>query len=282
MENQSVLGLCESVERNNETWELDPTLDDGAERTVWMCKKCPEDASCTRNALVNAKPWSFISEEMCRSYVARHLKVSGHHQMDEAAALIGAQYCCITSYQQTMADREAERDNAARAAAGQAAADKAWQDRHAGGGGGGGGRNRSRSPRRPRMPRTPSVHRRPAERASAIGAPLAAAPLASPSPGPGGDVIDVMPRMCSVLETLNDTVHRMAQNQASSGSSSASSALCVSGPIIHVETNVTLPVQHLRLVLSSVRAIRNAAENLTTMIPVLTAAEQALNQHLCN
>ena len=93
-------------------------------------------------------------------------------------------------------------------------------------------------------------------------------------------MLDIVPRMTAVLESMSERMSQMPMN-APSGSAGPG-ILCLNTPSLQMDVNVTLPASHLRLVLSSVRAFRNAAENLTTMIPVLTAAEQALNQHLQN
>jgi len=143
--------------KNEESWELPEEEDFGFDRTVWKCDRCPCFEACSSNAWTNGKVWSFIGEHRVRCYLARHLVYSTKHSYDVPDAMLMATTAVVTSREETAAERNAERREAASQAA--KAAKASGRGGRGGGfvggkGSGGGGRGRdrpftpSRSPRR--------------------------------------------------------------------------------------------------------------------------------------
>ena len=63
---------------------------------------------------------------------------------------------------------------------------------------------------------------------------------------------------------------------ASSGSGGAGAESLMHSSLHMVEGSVTILATHLRLMLSSLRQVRQATERLVTLVPVLQAGEQAM------
>jgi len=287
--------------KNDEEWELPEHEDYGESRILYKVVGCPAP-DCSHSSWNNGKCWSWISEYQCRCYLVRHLKVSTLHNADVADAMILASTAEMEITEQTAVDRQAERQENAEHAAKISA--KAKEKRPAargngggnGGGGGGGGsswRQRpphspSRSPRRsPRRSRSPPRHH-------AIGA-------APPKTPRQEEELGMAKTFASSIDQLNNTMKNL-------GSVFASGAVPVGSPTVRVPQQAALlnqgggtsssssgggvsilgqettavPTTHLRLLVQSIRQVRNSVEQLAVQIPVLNAAETAINQHICN
>ena len=78
------------------------------------------ESSCSTAAWGRAEAWSFVSEEVCRARVERHLAVSALHAMPAVDAKTMADLAEISSTEETYADRKRARDEAEKAARDQA------------------------------------------------------------------------------------------------------------------------------------------------------------------
>jgi hypothetical protein len=263
-------GPCPTILPNQETWLPTEEEDEGYDRNLYRCTSCPQD-HCSSTALKNAKLWSFISPEMVRCYMAHHLSMSSLHNLDDSQAMLSAAYAEITVETQTKEDRDSEREDLAKWGRGKGKSRAAASSR-----------DRSRSPPRfaPPEPRSPPrrlSRSQAAVRQDAIGAhPKGGAVAAAKSEA-------MMDRMTQAVETLSANVMTLQSRPQGHGVASSSQQLMIAAggsTIALTEPTVTLPVSHLRLVLNSVKALRSSAENLAALVPVLHAAEQALNNHL--
>jgi hypothetical protein len=90
-------------------------------------------------------------------------------------------------------------------------------------------------------------------------------------------------RMTHAVESLSANVLTLQSRPHGQGVASGSQQLMIASGVNAIaltEPTVTMPVSHLRLVLNSVKALRASAENLAALVPVLHAAEAALNNNL--
>ena len=85
-------------------------------------------------------------------------------------------------------------------------------------------------------------------------------------------------------EIRDALVRQQGSPAAPAGSSSAGGGevLTVSktGELVVAQETVVVPMSSLRLMHSSVRSVRKSAEEMAVMIPVLSAAEHALQQFI--
>jgi len=292
--------------KNDEEWELPEDEDYGEMRLLYKVVCCPAP-DCSHSSWNNGKCWSWISEYQCRCYLARHLKVSALHNADVADAMILAGTAEMEITEQTAVDRQAERQENAEhiakmnakakekrpAASGKGGGKGGGNSGGGGGGGSGGGsswRQRlphspSRSPprRSPRRSRSPPRHH-------AIGA----IPPKTPELGMAKTFASSIDQLNTTMKNLGSvfasgavpagspTARVPAQAALLNQGGGASSSSSGGGVSILGQEMTAVPTTHLRLLVQSIRQVRNSVEQLAVQIPVLNAAETAINQHICN
>ena len=99
--------------QNKEEYTLPADGDSGEDRIRYRVLECPLGSECSKDAWKRAAPWSYISNEKCRSYVAWHLHKSAKHfkTADEAVEL--AYLPEVTEEIETFSDRQADREEEA-------------------------------------------------------------------------------------------------------------------------------------------------------------------------
>ena len=84
-----------------------PQEDDTADsRPYWYAEACPKSSECTIKSFKGARCWSYQSEEVCRLYVAKHMCMSGHHDLRAPQALEAANLAVVVEGNETWAERD--------------------------------------------------------------------------------------------------------------------------------------------------------------------------------
>jgi len=130
----------------------------------------------------------------------------------------------------------------------------------------------------------------------AIGAAPGMPPQPSPqacSPGSSRDFVHATANLVTLADRLETLTSRVAANQQVMPTNAPSGGMLHLSPppsgssssfteVIQVMQRVEVPVSALRLLQNSVRAVRQHIEQLEVMVPVLQAAESALQHHITN
>jgi len=258
--------------KNEEDWQLKEEEDTGMTRTMFKAAGCPDPNNCSANAWKNARAWSFESDTMVYAYVTYHLHVGKHKMTEDDAFALAAQTEIVTE-QETYVDRDRYRKEARACQAAQEALRIPQHPKYPPPP----GRPRERVARTPsrsrsrrntrRSPRrSPRRHSPPRPRGGpAIGSPAAPASLV----GPTGELTTAVRTLTSVI------------SKAGSLSSAASSS--AAGGTLMLATNdatVEMPTGCLRLLHASLRQMRESAENIAKLLPVIAAAETTIGAQL--
>ena len=75
-------------------------------RPYWYAEACPKSSECTLKSFKGARCWSYQSAEVCRLYVAKHMCMSGHHDLRAPQALEAANLAVIVEANETWAERD--------------------------------------------------------------------------------------------------------------------------------------------------------------------------------
>jgi hypothetical protein len=250
------VSLGDIICQNCEIWDRD---DVELPRRYWKIEVCPSPITCR---FQNAKAWSFISEGKARAYLARHLVMSSYHSLkpEDAAIMANVSGIEVHEYMQTAEDREGGK--------------KTLKPR-----------DRSRSPMR-RAPVLGASSSGGGEGGAAIGA------RAPEQPTPAKDLANAAANLASLTANLDKVAERMIQSvpppqdtmgqpafralplplMGASSSSGIESALGTQ--------RVEIPVGALKLLMHSIRTVRQHIEQLQVMVPVLQAAEAALSSRV--
>ena len=90
--------------------------DTGEDRTYYQCSKCPREEQCTALSWKRLLTASFVLENLHTS-IKDHLKNSSHHGLSEEDAEAAAMGMDVDVKIETLADREAYRQQQEKAAA---------------------------------------------------------------------------------------------------------------------------------------------------------------------
>ena len=75
-------------------------------RPYWYAEACPKSSECTLKSFKGARCWSYQSAEVCRLYVAKHMCMSGHHDLRAPQALEAANLALVVEANETWAERD--------------------------------------------------------------------------------------------------------------------------------------------------------------------------------
>ena len=75
-------------------------------RPYWYAEACPKSSECTLKSFKGARCWSYQSAEVCRLYVAKHMCMSGHHDLRAPQALEAANLAVVVEGNETWAERD--------------------------------------------------------------------------------------------------------------------------------------------------------------------------------
>ena len=84
--------------------------DEGGPRMYWRVLKCPRCDECSDQAWNRVQAWSFISEDIAKDVVIKHLVNSSKHAMDEETAETYREDMEIEVLEETEAERKSYRE----------------------------------------------------------------------------------------------------------------------------------------------------------------------------
>ena len=93
-----------------ESWLVEEGDDGGEDRQKWVCTKCPDSDNCSKSSFADANLVSYISEQVCREYISKHLVGSGKHQMQKDQADYLADQADVECETETWQQREFNRN----------------------------------------------------------------------------------------------------------------------------------------------------------------------------
>jgi hypothetical protein len=270
---------------NKEPKVLPANEDDGMDRTYWRVACCPCAGSCCAASWKKGDVWSWESEVACLSYLAGHLHFSGKHFLGEEEAIAVAMAENTETHTSTYAEREVERKHELERTSWRDARPKSPETRRSrsprrgvigsrgsggrsGGGGGGGGSGGG------------------AGHGGAVGHPGHPNRRVGGKGGGGdansGELREIKQSLNSVVDVLRNTAQAVAASaSAAAGPLAAECTTALTARprniLLTTSGSVTIPVTSVRMLITSIRQVRDAAERLVVLVPVLQASEDALN-----
>ena len=259
--------------KNTEDWCMAREDDTGETRTRFFCLKCPLEEDCSASSWKNAKAWSYQGEWEVRCYVYRHLTTSSKHSMNATKAQTVASDIIVETEEDTYEDRELCRSPPQPPAPTKEAP-------HGSGGAG------ILAPLQPKGP--PGKRARYGNRDWDSG--HGSSGWHSGGGGGGGgsssDTFELVMAARAMQDTAKEVRDALLQQRQQASPAPADShgndvlTLSRTGEVVVTQETVPVPLSSLRLMHSSVRSVRKSAEEMAVMIPVLSAAEHALQQFI--
>jgi len=263
-------------EKNTENWCIDRGQDHGGDRDRFRMKACPL-GNCSAESWKRAAAWSYESMDKTYAYVTHHLVNSAFHGMPVDQAYAKALEGELDIETETFLDRENDRaqeeakrkKEAAREAEKEQSAKAHWEEQR---------RDNKRKehwtsrrdpcpPSHPppgRMPTTPIGGNRGSKRSrSEVDEKEKFGEVAA-------TMTKAMSALTSAIEQQNRTV--------AAGPSVPDVSADGSGSVVALRTptSVEVPIASLRLMHGSLQQVRQCAQTMTSMLPVLSAAEEAI------